>query len=232
MMRWFTAPKQSGLAHVRGARWVVSLALLGVLCFNANSAPQGTIAPADTQSHATKHVAVVKSEAKPVWKDLNPAQQAALGPLASHWSGISESQKRKWLAVSNNYPALAVPEQQKLHSRMTEWVALSQQQRNQARLNFAETKSLSPSDKAANWAAYQALTPQEKQKLASAAKPPPVGAAVAVKPVNPEKLAPVPVTRHVKRAKPDLVTSTHGVDQNTLLPKAPEANDPASVQKN
>jgi hypothetical protein len=232
MMRWFTAPKQSGFAQVRAGNLFTCLMLLEALCFSANLEAQGTIAPVNAHSNATKGVATVKSEAKPVWKDLNPAQQAALKPLASHWAGISEAQKRKWLAVSKNYPALAEPEQQKLHSRMTEWVSLSQQQRNQARLNFAETKTLSPSDKAANWAAYQALTPQEKQKLASAANPAPAGAAVAVRPVNPEKLAQVPVTRHIKRASPELVTSTHSVDQNTLLPKAPETNDPASVQKN
>ena len=64
-------------------------------------------------------------------------------------------------------------EQAKLHSRMTEWAALSPQQRTQARLNFAETKQLSPDDKKAKWEAYQALPPEEKRKLAAgAAKPP------------------------------------------------------------
>ena len=73
-------------------------------------------------------------------------------------------------------------EQDKLHSRMTEWAALSPQQRTQARLNFAETKQLSPDDKKAKWEAYQALPPEEKRKLAAgAAKPPPTAA--AVKPV-------------------------------------------------
>ena len=53
-------------------------------------------------------------------------------------------------------------EQAKLHSRMTEWAALSPQQRTQARLNFAETKQLSPDDKKAKWEAYQALPPGRK----------------------------------------------------------------------
>ena len=69
---------------------------------------------------------------------------------------------------------------------MTEWAALSPQQRTQARLNFAETKQLSPDDKKAKWEAYQALPPEEKRKLAAgAAKPPPTAA--AVKPVAPRQ---------------------------------------------
>jgi hypothetical protein len=83
-----------------------------------------------------------------------------------------------------------------MHSRMNEWVTLSPQQRAQARLNFARTKELSkqltPEEKKAKWETYQALSPEEKQKLAAKANPKPAGAATAVKPVAPQKLAPVP----------------------------------------
>jgi hypothetical protein len=76
---------------------------------------------------------------------------------------------------------------------MNEWVTLSPQQRAQARLNFARTKELSkqltPEEKKAKWQTYQALSPEEKQKLAAKASPKPVGAATAVKPVAPQKLA-------------------------------------------
>ena len=61
-------------------------------------------------------------------------------------------------------------EQDKLHSRMSEWAALSPQQRTQARLNFGETKRLSPDDKKAKWEAYQALPAEEKRKLAASAR--------------------------------------------------------------
>ena len=83
-----------------------------------------------------------------------------------------------------------------MHSRMNEWVALSPQQRAEARLNFAKTKELSkqltPEEKKAKWQTYQALSPEEKQKLAARATSRPAGAATAVKPVAPQKLAAVP----------------------------------------
>ena len=70
------------------------------------------------------------------------------------------------------------------------------EQRAQARLNFGKTKELSrqltPEEKKARWEAYQALSPEEKQKLAAKASPNPTGAATAVKPVSPQKLAAVP----------------------------------------
>jgi hypothetical protein len=134
---------------------------------------------------------------KPSWAELTTMQQQALRPLASSWgTTISEAQKRKWLEISKNYPSLSPEEQATMHSRMNEWVTLSPQQRAQARLNFARTKELSkqltPEEKKAKWETYQALSPEEKQKLAAKANPKPAGAATAVKPVAPQKLAPVP----------------------------------------
>lgn len=114
-------------------------------------------------------------------------------PLASSWNGISEAQKRKWLEVSKSYPSLSAADQAVMHSRMNEWVAMSPQQRAAARLNFAKTKELSnqltPDEKKAKWETYQALSPEEKAKLAANATPKPAGAATAVKPVAPQKLA-------------------------------------------
>ncbi len=116
---------------------------------------------------------------------------------------MSEPQKRKWLAISKNYSTLTPEGQATLNGRMNEWVALSPQQRAQARLNFGKTKELSrqlmPEEKRAKWEAYQALSPEEKQKLAARATPRPVGAATAVKPVSPQKLAVLPL----HPAKPD-----------------------------
>ncbi len=150
--------------------------------------------------HAANVTAPAKSAGKPAtsgpsWAELTPLQQQALKPLAVSWSTISEAQKRKWLEVSKNYPALSSADQTTLHSRMNEWVALSPQQRAEARLNFAKTKELStqltPEEKRAKWQTYQALSPEEKRQLASKAAPRPVGAALAVKPVAPQKLAAV-----------------------------------------
>jgi hypothetical protein len=133
---------------------------------------------------------------RPVWAELTVQQQIALRPLAPGWDTISEAQKRKWLEISKGYPSLTPEGQSIMHSRMTEWVGLSAQQRAQARLNFAQTKELSkeltPEEKQAKWQSYQALSVEEKQKLAAKASPKPAGAATAVKPVPPQKLAVVP----------------------------------------
>ncbi|WP_427912430.1 DUF3106 domain-containing protein [Ramlibacter sp. MMS24-I3-19] len=131
-------------------------------------------------------------QGKPLWAELTPDQQHALRPLAPSWNGMSEGHKRKWLAMSQNFRSLSPDEQAKLQTRMTEWSALSPQQRTQARLNFAEAKRLTADERKAKWEAYQALSPEEKRKLAAGApkKTPPTAA--AVRPIPPQKLARVP----------------------------------------
>jgi hypothetical protein len=171
------------------------------------------------------------SPSKPAWQDLTPAQQLSLKPLAATWNTLGEAHKRKWIAIARNYPTLAPAEQEKLHSRMTEWVSLSQQQRAQARMNFAQSKRLTPTQKAATWQAYQALSPEEKQKLAISAIPKPAGAAAAVKPVPPQKLAAVPVTRRTPKQLPKLSVSTQAVNRNTLLPQPQPAVEDSTAQK-
>jgi hypothetical protein len=134
---------------------------------------------------------------------------------------LSEGQRRKWLALSESYPSLAQPEQEKLHSRMVEWAALSPKDREAARLNFAQSKSIAKSDRAATWEAYQALSPEQREKLAQGAKAKPVGAAVAVKPVSPEKLTPVPVTRHTPEQERAAAVLQRPINRSTLLPQLP-----------
>lgn len=152
---------------------------------------------------------------KPVWAELTVQQQTALRPLAPGWDTISEAQKRKWLEISKGYPSLTPEGQSIMHSRMTEWVGLSAQQRAQARLNFATTKELSkeltPEEKQAKWQTYQALSVEEKQKLAAKASPKPAGAATALKPVSPQKLAVIPpaqVPRESSKATPPPAPTT------------------------
>ncbi|WP_411880326.1 DUF3106 domain-containing protein [Polaromonas sp. YR568] len=174
--------------------------MASLLAFPAFSFAQAAkpAASASAPTASKPSAAAAKTTAsKPLWAELSPMQQQALAPLASGWNTtISEPQKRKWLEISKNYPSLTPEGQANLHSRMNEWVTLSPQQRAQARLNFARTKELSkqltPEEKKAKWQTYQALSPEEKQKLAAKASPKPVGAATAVKPVAPQKLAAVP----------------------------------------
>lgn len=173
-----------------------------VMVFPQSVLAQGPVAPgAPSVAGKSNTAAVNKTSAAPAasgpaWSELTPVQQQSLKPLAPGWATISEQQKRKWLEISKNYASLPPEGQATLHSRMNEWVAMSPQQRAQARLNFAKTKELSkqltPEEKKAKWQTYQALSPEEKTKLAEKASPKPAGAATAVKPVAPQKLAAVP----------------------------------------
>lgn len=178
---------------------------------------------------ANKPASTPNRIAKPTWKELTPEQQQALKPLAAHWDPLNADRKRKWLEVSKNYPALSTVEQAKLHSRMREWALLGQQQRNQARLNFAQTQNLTAEEKAAQWQAYQALSPEEKRQLAAKAPAKPVGAA-AVKPLPPQKLTVIPVTRHTPKEEAP-PSAARAIDRNTLLPQpqAPVEPAPASA---
>jgi Protein of unknown function (DUF3106) len=134
---------------------------------------------------------------KPLWKDLTPTEQVALRPLAANWDVMGIGQKRKWQSVAKDFDKLGTPQQAKMHTRMTEWIALSPQQRAEARINFAEnrqlTDGLTPEQRKVQWQAYQQLSPEEKRKLAeSAPKAAVMGAAPAAKPQPVLKKEPAP----------------------------------------
>jgi hypothetical protein len=160
------------------------------------------------------------------WNELSAPQQQALKPLATNWNSIDEPQKRKWLAVSKNFSSMTPAEQAKLHSRMSEWAALSPKQRTQARLNFGETTQVPAEEKRATWEAYQALSPEEKRKLAAGAPTRPSGAAPALKPVPATKLATTPIANPPRGgasgtslAAARAASAPRQIDQKTLLPR-------------
>lgn len=155
------------------------------------------------------------------WKDLSTVQRQSLKPLESTWDTLNDGHKRKWIALAHNYPQLAPAEQAKMHGRMAEWAALKPRAREMARLNFAETKKVTPAERAANWEAYQALSPEEKKRLAKKTPAKPAGAAVSTKPLPPSKLTPVPVTRLSPETDRAKFTAQQAIDPNTLLPLTP-----------
>ena len=175
----------------------LSRALVAALVAFASLVPaQNTTATTTTSSdiatQAAKPVVAAAKIAKApadTWDKLTPAQKAALQPLSANWASLTEGHRRKWLAVSANFAQFSPADKTKLHGRMTDWASLSTQQREQARINFAQTKTLTASDKQAKWESYQALPPETKQALANInVAPKPTGAATAVKPVAKNKL--------------------------------------------
>lgn len=172
-----------------------SVALAALLCFggwvHAYAQSTAASAPANTSTQVVKPVPttiVVKTSAD-TWNKLTPSQQTALQPLSTSWASLTDGHKRKWIAVSTNFAQFSPEDKTKLHSRMTEWASLSTKQREQARINFAQNKKLTATDKQAKWETYQALPPETKQALANIdVAPKPTGAATAAKPVDKDKL--------------------------------------------
>jgi hypothetical protein len=198
---------------------------------DTSNAPATAAGPAPAQ--ATPKTVLSTVSFTPNWSDLTATQKQSLQPLANAWNGLSDGHRRKWIALATNYPTLAPAEQATLHSRMAEWAALKPRERERARLNFVETKKLPAPDRASNWEAYKALSPEERQKLAERAAVKRAGAAATVKPVSPEKLTLVPVTRNTPQPIRELeMSKQQGIDRKTLLPLAPARTPAAPALKN
>ena len=151
------------------------------------------------------------------WQSLQSSQKKALAPLAPHWAQISPAQRKKWLAMSNNFDNLSTKEQAILHERMAEWASLSPQQRAQARLNFNQTKTLDADAKKTQWETYQALSPEDKKKLAAQQPTGIRGAATASQAASPNKVIPLS-GKSIPAEAATKSTSSIVIDKRTLLP--------------
>lgn len=202
---------------------VVALCVVVVLLvLLVNRAPPGSPTPqVAIPLNKTSAPLPATAQAGPQWQELSSAHKKILLPLAGTWNSLSSGHKNKWIALAKNYPDRAPEEQSKLQSRMAEWAALTPSERERARLNFAETKKLQPSERAAEWAAYQELSPEEKKRLAAKDNGKPTGAAIAITPVPGDKLTAVPITRRTSQLPGSVAIAKPQIDPNTLLPKMP-----------
>lgn len=187
----------------------------------AVSTPVGKPTPATSTSSSSTTIE---------WGSLNAQQQVALQPLQSNWKSLSDKQKRKWLSLSANSPRMTVDEQAKLQERMAQWAALSPRQREHARLNYAEVQKMSPQQKSEKWEAYQALNPNDKQKLAASAQPKPPRTALAIQPAPPGKIHQLPLSESAGHVR--LPVPMAGVSNKTLLVKPVPPSRPASAPAN
>ena len=212
------------------ARVVIASSVVGVVLALSGSPTwaQSSLSTPVSQAKPAPQAFMVVSDG-PEWQDLSPAQRKTLQPLNSTWGALPAERKSKWIALAEKYPSMKAADQEKFQSRMAEWAALNPKDRERARLNFAKTKKLSPTERNADWETYQALSPEEKKRLAGRAAIAPPGAAVAVKPVDPTKLMAVPLTRRTSEQKATTNVAKPQLDRNTLLPRhvAPTAPAPA-----
>ncbi len=182
--------------------------------------------PSSTSASASSPKAVAPT--KPLWNELTAEQQQALKPLSSHWNTLNIGQKKKWLALSRNFGSMSTEDQSTLHSRMIEWAALSNQQRIQARLNFAEVKRIPADERKLKWEQYQALSEEEKRKLAERAAAKPRGAAIPVRPVSSQKLVPVPPIAPAGHS-PRILLAPPPAPAETVLVASPPERAPAAA---
>lgn len=168
--------------------------VLGVMFTYSTASLAQTVTPVTpvTPTLSATSTATAAPRVSSEWARLTAAQKEALTPLAKQWETLSDGQKRKWQVIAETYPKLSPAEQTKLHSRMADWAALSPKDRELARLNFANAKSVPSTDRVSHWEAYQALSEEEKKKLAANSSVKPAGASVAVKPIPANKLTTVP----------------------------------------
>ncbi len=165
---------RSPLAHpARLARALFAATLIAAFGFGACQALAAQ--PANTGS------ASATAEADgPRWTDLSAAHRKVLAPLAADWNGMDSRNKERWIDVAGRFPTMPPDEQQRANQRMGEWAHMSVAQRQQARMNFQETRSVSKEEREARWKAYQALPEEKKRELAKRAAAPASAASTAV----------------------------------------------------
>jgi hypothetical protein len=134
-----------------------------------NDRPDGARTAAAAAAAPDKPAKAARALDPPLWRDLSPAQQAALDPLHPEWDPMDGVRKKKWLEMSRRFGSMNPLEQARVHERMRQWMRLTPEQRNLARENYNKARKLAPGDKAATWESYKQLTPDEKQRLAQAA---------------------------------------------------------------
>ena len=167
------------------------------------------------------------AEQGPRWSDLKPAQQVSLKPLEPEWSGIDPRSKRKWLELSSRFAKLAPDEQMRVQARMSEWAKLTPRERGEARIRFQEAKQLSAHDRQARWKEYEALSPQQKQQLATRASP----SASAAEPVRKTATSSAAIgSRADKTAHDGAAQAKSNIVPNPSFASPPKAVAPTIVQ--
>lgn len=203
-----------------GGGWVVSQVRMAPSAVPAEMSVSSASGKARRSLSAGTHQTLQRASSGPAWKELTRQQREVLAPLHERWGTMGELTKRRWISLADGFDQLQPEDQEKLQKRMQTWSSLSVQQRNQARLNFFTSRQLSPEDLQAKWDAYQALSAEEKRRLAAKAAPKNRGAATALRPQPKRKLATIPAAS----STPQTVANPPKI----LLPQPPARPLPAA----
>jgi hypothetical protein len=169
-----------------------------------------------------------RAEEGPRWQDLRPAERSVLKPLERDWASIDASRKQKWRDIAARHPSLPPAEQARISERMNAWAAMTPSERGRARLNYQESRQLSPQERQARWEAYQALPPEQKKQLATSAAP----AAAARSGEVPRKVPPAreAAARDVPQDKSNIVPNpAYAAPRKAVAPTVVQAQPGATT---
>jgi len=148
-----------------------ALALLtaSLACLGAHGVSHAA-APGVMPKAAPKPVNAIDPDSAPEWRALNASQKKALMPLAAHWASMDDAGRAKWVNVADRFDKLSPAEKQRVQERMDQWAKMPAQERGEARLRFQQSRQLSADQRQQKWAAYQALSQEDRQDLTRQAK--------------------------------------------------------------
>ena len=155
-------------AHLRA----LALLTASLVCVGHGAVQAGAALSRATAASSSNAISLGSA---PEWHELNASQKKILLPLAPHWVEMDDAGRAKWVNVADRFDKLNPAEKQRVQDRMTQWAKLPAQERGEARLRFQQTRQLSADQRQQKWAAYQALSPADREDLARqnkrAAKP-------------------------------------------------------------
>ncbi len=105
---------------------------------------------------------------KPGWSDLSNSQRQLLAPFESQWQELPLNEKRAWADLASRFPQMSEQDQLRVQRRVSEWAALSPEQRKLARANFRMARQSGTANLQADWERYQAMTPEQRAVLGTA----------------------------------------------------------------
>jgi Protein of unknown function (DUF3106) len=129
-------------------------------------------AQSDDQAISTTPGAIFKkslgSLADPLWVDLSVANKTFLKPFEKSWYTLSAVERKSWVTLANRVPKLSPQEQKKAAARVSEWAALTPEQRKLARANYRLAQNLNQDERTEQWQKYESMTPAQQAVLRGA----------------------------------------------------------------
>lgn len=148
--------------------------------------------------------------AQPLWSDLTPAQRRVLEPFESQWNALPISEKRAWANLAGRFPKMKPDERKRVEKRVTEWAALTPEQRRLARANYRLAQQVARENVLAEWENYQGMTPEQRSVLNSAGSTSNTAARHAGATTGLAKEAAQPLPRRAP-PKPSMTAGTDGM---------------------